>query len=379
MQIQFGESVRRLRQEKGLTQETLAAQLHVSFQTISKWERDESHPDLTMLPVLAQFFGVSTDDLLGVNEAENERRVREIIEAYESNRSDLEHLTRLKAAVAEYPLDYRLWVRYMECLLHCGGGGLDFPQETSAEVRAIYENIVTHCTDDSVRLWAKRLFVMHLHSLAQPKEPGDPLGKPGLQREAEQILGEMPSLRASREHVAVMVSLPGEAHLRGVQDEIAELLWMLAHAIGHHDVYGKAFPGEPETFPFAREICFASDLTLRLLDLFCPDGDYGKNHFIVVYSHGYRAFYSAVLGEYDQAFEAMRLCAEQARAFDALPQVMTHTSPLLQGLTYDKNTQDRVMTARMHMLFQDRYPWPEEFRQDARFAEIMRLLNELQL
>ncbi|MCL2532396.1 MAG: helix-turn-helix domain-containing protein, partial [Oscillospiraceae bacterium] len=47
MKLYFGESVRRLRLAAGLTQEQLAQRLHVSFQTISKWERNESYPDIT--------------------------------------------------------------------------------------------------------------------------------------------------------------------------------------------------------------------------------------------------------------------------------------------------------------------------------------------
>ncbi|MCL2195009.1 MAG: helix-turn-helix domain-containing protein, partial [Oscillospiraceae bacterium] len=77
MQLYFGESVRRLRQAAGLTQEQLAQRLHVTFQTIRKWERNESYPDITMLPVLAGLFGVRVDELLGVNQAENERRVQQ--------------------------------------------------------------------------------------------------------------------------------------------------------------------------------------------------------------------------------------------------------------------------------------------------------------
>ena len=226
MQIYFGETVRQLRREKGLTQEQLAARLNVSFQTISKWERGESLPDLTMLPVLAVFFGVTTDDLLGVNQAENERRVREVIAAYDSRRPDCaeEYLPVLKTAAAEYPLDYRLWVRYMECLLICARG-LEGGLAVEDETREIYENIVAHCTDDSVRMRAKRLFVMHLHSLGQ--------AAPERQAEAEQFLAEMPDLRTCREHIAIMVAMPGEGQRRACEHAIAELEWMLEHARYH--------------------------------------------------------------------------------------------------------------------------------------------------
>jgi len=226
MQIYFGETVRRLRRERSLTQEQLAARLNVSFQTISKWERDESYPDITMLPVLAGFFGVRTDDLLGVNKAENEHRIKEIIDTYDNRRSPTQDLlTQLKAAVGEFPLDYRLRVRYMECLLSCTHrpeAGL----EIEAEVRELYENIIANCTDDSIRLWTKRVFIMHLHSLAQSDTAH--------QIECEQILTEMPHLRACREHIAVMVTPQGEAQLQAQQHLIEELEWMLSHAHYHH-------------------------------------------------------------------------------------------------------------------------------------------------
>jgi len=330
-----------------------------------------------MLPVLAGFFGVSVDALLAVDRAANEQRVQDIIDAYDAHKPNTakEHLPVLKQAVGEFPLDFRLWVRYMEALLYCGGGGLAFPQKTSDEVRAIYENIDAHCTNDRIRMWAKRLFSMHLHSLAQPLEPGGPLGRPELQEEAERILSEMPDLRACREHVATMVSLPGEDHLRAVQSELASLLWMTAHAMNHHDLYGKAFPGEEATFQYAKEIIYAADVELRMFELFYPDGDYGKNHFLVIYSYGYKAFYNAVLGNFDEAFDAMRRSLEQAAAFDAMPRVTTHTSPLFKGLAYDKIAQDRGMAERMKELFGERYPWPEGFKDDPRFGEIMAALE----
>ena len=57
MNIYFSENVKRMRKEKDLTQETLAEALGVSFQTISKWERGESYPDLSMLSVISSNVG----------------------------------------------------------------------------------------------------------------------------------------------------------------------------------------------------------------------------------------------------------------------------------------------------------------------------------
>ena len=48
--MRIGDNIRRLRRERGLTQETLAEFLGVTFQSVSKWERGESCPDIAMLP-----------------------------------------------------------------------------------------------------------------------------------------------------------------------------------------------------------------------------------------------------------------------------------------------------------------------------------------
>jgi hypothetical protein len=111
------------------------------------------------------------------------------------------------------------------------------------------------------------------------------------------------------------------------------------------------------------------------MDLVFPDGDHGKLAPRTIYTYGYLAFYRAILGEFVAAFADMRRSAELAAAFDAQPQVVVHTSPLVRGLPYDKSPDDRGMAARMKELFGERYPWPEEFKADPRFAEILALLG----
>ena len=58
-------SIARLRRERGMTQEALAEVIGVSPQTISKWENSTTYPDIALLPVLADVFGVTIDVLYG--------------------------------------------------------------------------------------------------------------------------------------------------------------------------------------------------------------------------------------------------------------------------------------------------------------------------
>lgn len=66
----LGQKLKKLRTEKGLTQKELADQLHVTFQTVSKWESDTNEPDITTLKELAKYFGCSVDYL--INESDEE-------------------------------------------------------------------------------------------------------------------------------------------------------------------------------------------------------------------------------------------------------------------------------------------------------------------
>ena len=75
MELYIGNTLKKLRLTKGLTQEEVATQLGISPQSISKWERGDTYPDISVLPEIALFFKVTVDDLLGVNKAENEEKL----------------------------------------------------------------------------------------------------------------------------------------------------------------------------------------------------------------------------------------------------------------------------------------------------------------
>ncbi|MBQ8148941.1 MAG: helix-turn-helix domain-containing protein [Clostridia bacterium] len=61
----IGNKIHSLRLSKGLTQARLAEAMNVSPQTVSKWEKDLSAPDLSLLPAIARYFGITMDELFG--------------------------------------------------------------------------------------------------------------------------------------------------------------------------------------------------------------------------------------------------------------------------------------------------------------------------
>lgn len=61
----LGKRIAMLRKRSGMTQEQLAERVGVSAQAVSKWENEASCPDIMTLPLLADIFGVTIDELLG--------------------------------------------------------------------------------------------------------------------------------------------------------------------------------------------------------------------------------------------------------------------------------------------------------------------------
>ena len=62
--MNFNEKLISLRKSMGLSQEELGAELHVSRQTISKWESAQSYPDFQRLVLLSDYFGLTLDELV---------------------------------------------------------------------------------------------------------------------------------------------------------------------------------------------------------------------------------------------------------------------------------------------------------------------------
>lgn len=105
MDITMGKRIRELRAARHMTQEQLAELIGISFQAISKWETGIALPDITLVPRLAQIFGVTTDELFSYNKKEIKREIEECVaEARKYIETDFDTGRKiLEEALQKYP------------------------------------------------------------------------------------------------------------------------------------------------------------------------------------------------------------------------------------------------------------------------------------
>lgn len=149
MEIRISENIRRLRKEKGVTQEALADILHISPQSISKWERGDSYPDISMLSPLANYFGVTIDSLLGNDKIIAEKQINAYIDEYKSLTAKdygKKALEIAKIAYEDFSYDYRIIMLYVNALKVYG------TSNDKEEINRLCKLVLKNCTDKTLLL-----------------------------------------------------------------------------------------------------------------------------------------------------------------------------------------------------------------------------------
>ena len=160
MNVKLGKKIRELRKTKNISQEVLAQYLGISFQAVSKWENDTAMPDVALIPVLASFFGVSTDELFDYNRLEVEQKIENICtEAAKFRESDpAKSEAMLREGLKQFPGNDVI----LNNLLYT----LKSPEQ-SEEIITICKTLVEATAEDDVRYDALRILATAYHEMGQ--------------------------------------------------------------------------------------------------------------------------------------------------------------------------------------------------------------------
>lgn len=317
MNLYIGENIKRLRRQKGITQEKLAERMHISTTAVSKWERNETLPDISMVLPLASYFGVSTDELLGLDAAKTEERIQEIIN--ERNRlcalgKEHESFDLIVSAYEEYPNDWRIVEEYLWKLFYDPNCVEPYGYEVhKEELYSLCDRVLNECAIDQVRYSALSI----LGSLYVVDRRMD---------KAIETAKRFPSLEFTQEQELLGCFEKGtDDWWKQVRSNIEKYAEDILVNIRDMALEIK----EP------RESIRILNKTITLIKLIFDDGDYGfwNYHLSELYiriAHRYTN-----LDDFDSAFENFEKGLQYAKAYDDLPQTTTHTSFLVRGNVFD--------------------------------------------
>lgn len=154
----LAENIKALRKKKGMTQEELAENLHISAQAVSKWETGQSCPDVEMLPKLAIIFDTSLDKLFDFDHRKIEEEVDALVkESVPMRKEPAKAEAFYREALRKYPGN--------EVLLNCLLMVID--EERTDERIRIAEQLIEATKDDAIKYDALRLLAQTYHKLGQ--------------------------------------------------------------------------------------------------------------------------------------------------------------------------------------------------------------------
>ncbi|MBQ7124798.1 MAG: helix-turn-helix transcriptional regulator [Clostridia bacterium] len=317
MFINIGEKIKLHREAKNVSQDELARFLGVTCKEVLKWEEKELYPDFELLPIIANYFGVSTDELLCMEMFDNDDKIIEYSDKfYEQVAAGniKEAVETMREGTLHFPDEFRLKVLLMHGLyLSC-----DRPsaiKHYSGEILEIGDDILSHCTDDAIRLEAKRILCLHYYEDLSDTE------------KARAIAMSLPGRKSCREDMLPIVS-EGEAKLVAIQENISSYTSLLLSAI-------TAYSDNDSALSVREKIEFC-EIAKKLRNVIYPKGDIFEGAYSQMMLLRDLAVLYMSADEPEKALDCLKECAECAADFDALPKTTPHVSPLVSKLKFSK-------------------------------------------
>ncbi|MCL2532168.1 MAG: helix-turn-helix transcriptional regulator [Oscillospiraceae bacterium] len=317
--MNIGKNLRRLRRQRDLTQDELAKFLGLSFQAVSKWECGDCYPDITFLPILSNFFGVTVDELLGMNELRDNTEIEKTLEASYALAADgksAQRIDMMREAVKRYPASHALWfelARALTFIFHIDAEALQRNQKEAAE---IFERILERCTDTGLRNKTQAALCYLYDALGQREQ-------------AANIAKELPAFWDSSLIYANF--LPVEERLERRRWNMLRLAESIDEQIFHLH-----YNGEYDALPIEERIAILHK-SIALFELIFEDGEYWHLAVNMSEKHYWLAQAYVQIEDYETALQMLEKSVAHAIMYDNQPEKAVYTSVLLRGLEFERS------------------------------------------
>lgn len=319
MTLRTGEIIKHLRAKKNITQDQLAVFLGVTPQAVSRWENGGGYPDIEYLPALADFFGVTADDILGIRPDTRAQRLREIyaqIEYTSKNKDASEDtIAYIRAAAAEFPAEERLQDA-LACEICKVYMWEDTPDRTKLrEAEKIYRTLVETTRDNDLRCGVlESLCSLYAHGYRDIDK-------------ATAAAEMLPTMKYTRE--SVMASVLGDFDDRYRQEYIAQLAGELGHVM-EWSVTGGNVPASPDAWE--TKLAALDSILALYAAVFGENLNYIHEHAAKI--HRIKAAYLVAMERYDASLDELEAMLSHTEKSDALRPGAPFTSYFTASLTF---------------------------------------------
>ena len=361
MTLYIGENLKKQRKLRELTQEQLADILGVTFQSVSKWERNEGYPDIETLPTIANYFGITVDELMGMDRIRDTTETYKILEAARENASNgliEENIAMLEEAVKRFPNDYFLLSEYAHYLtfVNWDREGEAFKRNCLKAID-IEERILSECTDTELRNDVQaRLCYDYQHA--------------GQHEKAVEAAKKLPFMWNSREVVGESI-LEGDELIELQQQNIislTELIYFMLFGMSRE---------ESSLFTSEQKIKIKQKI-IAIYEIIFEEGDFNFYSHNLSYAYRQIAAIAMLEGNRELALESIEKSAEYAIANDELPDEKPYISMLVNRLAYRKkdtltNSRTSFCKELLKHMEMNRY---DAIRNEPRFKAVEKSLTE---
>lgn len=365
MNIKIGAIIKRLRTENNITQDTLATAIGVTPQAISRWESEGGYPDIELLPMLADFFSVSTDELLGYKLSEREQELCDIkkeMERLSEVGTVEERVAYARKVFARYPNDYEIRDNLAVCLYLVWEEAHD--ETLFKEIESLLGSVANECNDENTRYDAINTLIMLYGEVNQSEK-------------SKEWADRLTPMKYCRESALSGGIGDGKTKFY-IQDEIDKLTDGLGLAI-RNLVLNDDLPNDSSTWESKIEMLRVSN---QLYFMIYGD-DLMFNHCRISFNHWLISTYQIALGKTEEAMESLEKMCDYAVSYDISYQNdhgKHFTSFLVDTKIYPEKSKDfHELTEHTHCYYMldrlqsDRY---DCIREDPRFISIVERLQQ---
>ncbi|MBQ9151791.1 MAG: helix-turn-helix transcriptional regulator [Clostridia bacterium] len=316
--MEIGTIIKKYRRERDMTQEQLAEYLRVSVSAVSQWESGKTAPDLSLIPTICHLFGISADELLGINPEQKEQRISDIetqASQYSSRGQLREAADILEAGLREYPDSYGIIYDLMYVRFNQYCGNHDCLHELDEAIH-LANRILEGCTHDGYREAAKQVLCYAYESK-------------GALDKALEIAQNLPSIYVTNQVMYARLQTGSEGH-SSHQSLLSNLLDLLNQELCVNKILDDGTPAYT-----ADEMAILYHKQLALHELMIEDGNYGFFHTRLQDIHMALAYHYAGKHDTEKALHHLSAAADHAISFIACEGRGAYTCLLLRGRVTD--------------------------------------------